>query len=60
MVGLEKGNTDRRLENFEGIVSPSCFELVARTHARLLESFRNQIFFSISCSRKDVYEVECW
>ena len=44
VVGLEKESMDRAFENFYGIVSPSCFDLVSRTHARLLESFWNPIF----------------
>jgi len=30
VVGLEKGSMDRGFENFEGIMCPSCFELVAQ------------------------------
>ena len=38
-------------------MSSSYFELVARTHAKLLESFQNQIFFSVDCSRKEEADV---
>ena len=40
-------------ENFDGIVSLPCFEHVARTYARLQESYQNQIFLlSIVLNKK--------
>jgi len=39
MVGLENLSMDLEFQNFDGIVSPSSFELIVRTHARALESY---------------------
>ena len=43
MVRLEKWGKDLGFRNFDGIVSPSCFELIARTHAKLLDFFRSKL-----------------
>ena len=58
VVGLQKRSMDRAFENIKGIVSPSYFELVSRTHAMLLESLQSRIF-PLSYSRKEVYEARC-
>jgi len=42
------------------VLSPSCFGIVARTHARLLYSFFNSNFSSIGWTWNGVYKAECW
>jgi len=44
IVGLGTSSRDLGFGNFEGVVSPSCFELVAQTHVKFDESFQNLIF----------------
>jgi len=44
LVFLEKVSMKVGFGNF---VSPSCFEIVTRTHARLLDSFLTQIFLQL-------------
>ena len=56
-VGQEKWSKDLGFENFDGIMSPSCFELVARTHAKLLEIFFVQGFHRLFEIRFFLYWV---
>ena len=56
-VFLEKVSMEIGFENYGEIMSPSDFEIIAWTHARLLYSFSGQIFFTIRCSEKEVYEA---
>ena len=53
MVGLENLSMDLGFENFVGLLSSSNFELVARTHARPLESFYFQTESRLSFSFRD-------
>ena len=59
VVGLEKWSKDLGFENFNEILSLLDFEFTTRALLRLPSSFPSQLFF-ISCSKKGVYEVECW
>jgi len=62
---LGKWSKDLRFEIIDEIVSPSCFELVARTHARILKffcsrlpfSFQNQIFPLLSDLNKEYIKL---